>query len=431
MRIRLTALLVVILVVTMLFSACSSTKETLQYEGDRQMKATLKVMTNTSERPFKENYGDLFQAKYPNIEIKLINYTQNNYEEVIEKENPDVFELSLKNFKQLLEEDRLYDLNTLMTNDDFDLEGIHPEIVNYVRQLGRGKLYGLTPFFESRAIYYNKDLFDKYQIPYPNDGMTWEEVIQLAKRFPTDNGISGLYIQDFNTFVNEIALSENLKPVNEKEKKLALNTESYRKIFEMIMDAYESKAVVMPFLEPINVYDPFIMGESAMTVDYYYYINNKINWAKEEKGNHLNWELAAAPVDESNREVSSFFVASGFLSVNAESENKQAAWEFVKFINSKEYAKAKSRTNGFSPLARTDYIYNPEGKRMEAFFTLKPDLDRSFVNFDLFPDGFFGSLQDIINSEGKAAMVGAKTLDEAISSMQQRGEQQLERNEPK
>ncbi|MNN32738.1 hypothetical protein D3C81_1464690 [compost metagenome] len=68
---------------------------------------------------------------------------------------------------------------------------------------------------------------------------------------------------------------------------------------------------------------------------------------------------------------------------------------------------------------------------MEAFFTLKPDLDRSFVNFDLFPDGFFGSLQDIINSEGKAVMVGAKTLDEAISSMQQRGEQQLERNEPK
>ncbi|SDF88207.1 hypothetical protein SAMN04488542_11962 [Fontibacillus panacisegetis] len=59
MRIRLTALLVVTLVVTMLFSACSSTKETLQYEGDRQMQAALKVMTNTSERSFKENYGDL------------------------------------------------------------------------------------------------------------------------------------------------------------------------------------------------------------------------------------------------------------------------------------------------------------------------------------------------------------------------------------
>ncbi|MNO70914.1 Bacterial extracellular solute-binding protein [compost metagenome] len=428
MRIRLMKMLIAILSVSILSSACSSTQETIQYEGDTQMQGTLKIMTNTSERSFKENFGDLFQVKYPNIGIKLINYTQNNYKEIVEREKPDVFEMSLKNFKQFLEEDRLYDLNTLMNNDDFDLEEVHPEIVNYIRQLGNGRLYGLAPFFESKAIYYNKDLFDQYQIPYPQDGMTWEEVLRLAKRFPAESGISGLYIQDFNTFVNEIASSRNLKPANEKERQLAVNTESYKKVFEMITDAYESKTVVMPFLDSFNVYDPFIMGESAMTVDYYYYINNKINWAKEEKGNHLNWELATAPVDESNREVSPYFVASGFLSVSAESENKQAAWEFVKFINSKEYAKAKSRTNGFSPLTRTDYIYNPEGKRMEAFFTLKPDLNHSFINFDLFPDSFFGSLGDIINSEGKAAMVGAKTLDEAIASMQQRGEQQLERS---
>ncbi|MNC75517.1 hypothetical protein D3C75_1270600 [compost metagenome] len=65
---------------------------------------------------------------------------------------------------------------------------------------------------------------------------------------------------------------------------------------------------------------------------------------------------------------------------------------------------------------------------MDAFFTLKPDLNHSFINFDLFPDSFIGNLNNIINSEGKAAMMGAKTLDEAIASMQQRGEQQLELN---
>lgn len=31
-----------------------------------------------------------------------------------------------------------------------------------------------------------------YGIPYPKDQMTWEEVIQLAKRFPAEEGVSGL-----------------------------------------------------------------------------------------------------------------------------------------------------------------------------------------------------------------------------------------------
>ncbi|GIQ71163.1 hypothetical protein XYCOK13_39870 [Xylanibacillus composti] len=49
---------------------------------------------------------------------------------------------------------------------------------------GDGRLYGLAPFFQSHAIYYNIDLFDRYGIPYPNDKMTWKEILELASRFP-------------------------------------------------------------------------------------------------------------------------------------------------------------------------------------------------------------------------------------------------------
>jgi multiple sugar transport system substrate-binding protein len=31
-------------------------------------------------------------------------------------------------------------------------------------------------------MYYNKDIFDKFAVPYPKDGMSWEDVIELAKR---------------------------------------------------------------------------------------------------------------------------------------------------------------------------------------------------------------------------------------------------------
>ncbi|MNN62841.1 hypothetical protein D3C81_1781740 [compost metagenome] len=64
---------------------------------------------------------------------------------------------------------------------------------------------------------------------------------------------------------------------------------------------------------------------------------------------------------------------------------------------------------------------------MESFYKLKPEVN--FVgNYDLLPDGVSRKIKDIINSEGKAAMAGAKTLDEAVSSMQERGQQVLDQN---
>ncbi|RCX19134.1 multiple sugar transport system substrate-binding protein [Fontibacillus phaseoli] len=425
---KLKVIFIVILILSVLSSGCSSSKETLQYEGDPEIEATIKVMTIGSEKNLMKDVGDLFNAKYPNIEIKAITYVPKNLIDVLEKEKPDVLFLSLQQYEQLIREGKLYDIDTLMSNDAFALKGVHPEIVSYLRGLGSGKLYGSAANFENKALYYNKDLFDKYNISYPQDQMTWEEIIQLAKRFPAEDGVSGLYMLNLATITDDIAWTEHLTEVNVKNMEVSLHSESYRRIFEMVMDAYESKALVAPDMDLFEVYDPFITGTSAMTVDYYYYINNKINWAAEDKGNkfNLNWDVATAPVSEASRDIAPYFYVDGIVSVNKESEQKQAAWEFVKFVNSEELAKAKSRTIGGAPSTRTDYIYNPEGKRMEAFYNLKPDVNRTFIDFDKFPKGFFGNMDEIINSELKAVTVGAKTLDEAVASMQERGQRLLD-----
>lgn len=225
-----------------------------------------------------------------------------------------------------------------------------------------------------------------------------------------------------------MAWVSRINPVSEKDRAVTLNTESYKKIFKLILDGYQSKAVDLPDIDLFEVYDPFITGTSAMTVDYYYYINNKINWAAEEKGDqfHLNWDVVSSPVDEFNRDISPHFMVSGIVAINAASGQKQAAWELVKFINGEQLAKAKSRTVSVVVPTRTDYIYNPEGKRMEAFYNLKPDVNRKIVNYSLFPKGFLGNLEGIINSEGKAVMAGAKTLDKAMASMQERGQKLLD-----
>ncbi|MFC4306302.1 extracellular solute-binding protein [Cohnella boryungensis] len=58
-----------------------------------------------------------------------------------------------------------------------------PTVSEYIRSIGSGRLYGLSNAYNSQALYYNKDLFDRAGVAYPRDGMNWEEVLQLAQRF--------------------------------------------------------------------------------------------------------------------------------------------------------------------------------------------------------------------------------------------------------
>ncbi|MEK4513140.1 extracellular solute-binding protein [Paenibacillus anaericanus] len=417
---RLTKCLAVIMLMSVFFTACSSTNETLQYEADPQMETTITVGYGDTES-FDFFYGNLFSAKYPNIDVKITN----NVDE------PDVFLLGFDEYGEYLDEGKLYDLNNVITDEAFKLEGMNQGVIDILRQRGRGKLYGLPPYFSNRALFYNKDLFDKYNIPYPTDGMTWEEVLQLAKRFPIEDGVSGLYTRSLGDLLGDMLEAKGLEKINTKDMKVTVNTDSFKELFETILDANKSQALNIFEQDGFDKNDPFITGQSAMFFGYYTYLNNNIYWVKQERGEdfNLNWDVVTAPVDESNREATPYFFYPAIFAVNAKAQNVQAAWEFVKFVNGEEFAKIKSRTTTNNIPTRTDYVYNPEGKRMESFYSnLK--MNRTLMShsyYDNIPNNFGSVFNGIVESELKAAAVGVKSIDEALVSIEERGQQQLDK----
>ncbi|MNN75149.1 hypothetical protein D3C81_1914260 [compost metagenome] len=94
-------------------------------------------------------------------------------------------------------------------------------------------------------------------------------------------------------------------------------------------------------------------------------------------------------------------------------------------------AKQKSRTTSFAAPTRTQYLYNPDGKRIDVFYNQKLKLEDFKKDWSAVPDGFNSQMKGIINSEAKAFMVGAKTLEEAMGSMQERGQKWLDQNNSK
>lgn len=60
-----------------------------------------------------------------------------------------------------------------------------------------GQHYGLMKKFENGALYYNIDLFDKFGIDYPWEGMIWGETLEMARKLTREEG--GVFYQGFQS----------------------------------------------------------------------------------------------------------------------------------------------------------------------------------------------------------------------------------------
>jgi multiple sugar transport system substrate-binding protein len=55
----------------------------------------------------------------------------------------------------------------------------------------QGKQYFLPKDFSTLAVYYNKKIFDKYKVPYPKEGWTWEDFQKTAQALTIDENKDG------------------------------------------------------------------------------------------------------------------------------------------------------------------------------------------------------------------------------------------------
>lgn len=185
---------VVCLVPAMLAAACSGSDSPSLF-ADQE--ATLKVLHYDESQFFRE-YGELLYAKYPHLEIEVVStnslYPSNpepdfDYQEAfnrfVEERNPDLLMLAEYQYQEFYEHGRLLNLEPKIEADGYDIETIASGVIDLLRERAGGQLHGLAPSFNSQALFYNPALFDQYGIPHPTDHMTWEEVFELARQFPT------------------------------------------------------------------------------------------------------------------------------------------------------------------------------------------------------------------------------------------------------
>src|SRR4051794_10096483 len=134
-----------------------------------------------STTPEFKTLADGFHAANPNVTVELKEYDTTNYDtqmiaDLAAKKAPDVYvQKNLKNFYTYQSGKQLVDVSDVAAK----LGGKAGGLSSY--QVG-GKTWAVPYRQDSWVLFYNRALFDKAGVTYPDGSWTWDDYATAAKR---------------------------------------------------------------------------------------------------------------------------------------------------------------------------------------------------------------------------------------------------------
>ncbi|MBI3990549.1 MAG: sugar ABC transporter substrate-binding protein [Candidatus Omnitrophica bacterium] len=231
-----------------------------------------------------------------------------------------------------------YPLDEFAENDpDFHPDDFHPSAIECAKI--EGKLYSLPPIFGTVVCFYNRTLFDKAGIPYPQDGWTWDEFRSVCKGLTIDENKDGKPEQFGCSVIGfwewTPMLFQNGGRVLDENGRCVFNSAQNIETLQFVKDMYtKDKTLVSQGTFP----GAFSGGNMAMDMGELFG-TGKIGLQfgglelidKFPKG--LDWDMVSPPVKDGGAK----YFHGGFwgYAVTSNSGNKKLAWEFIKFLVSK------------------------------------------------------------------------------------------------
>lgn len=415
---------VVILICTvLLLSGCNWPRT---YEAEE--KRVIKVL-HDSESRFMELYGNIFMAKYPQYDLQVVTYEQvmpDQMKRVIENkmndEKPDLIILPTNELYWAFEEEgKLHPLDAFVRGDSFDTADLAPIVVDLLNN-SRGQLFGLAPSFASSAVYYNKALFDQYNVPYPQDQMSWEQLFELAKRFPNDGNVTGFQFAGSDPFYLAMTMSRThqLEIYDPVSNKVIMNSDRWKNLLQLAADAYLSDAVMNTEFRQEG--DPFLHNKTAMFYTGNYFLEKLYG----SEGANVDWDIVTPPVDPQNPGWTDDYHVRNIFAISSQASDPRSAWEFIQFIHSVEYANIMFRAVPDFLMTNINYLSNKDPERnLAAFFELKPLRPQPTVTELSPPNNFYYLFSLKMKEEFGAVFQGEKTAVDALETLQHTGEELL------
>ncbi len=361
-----------------------------------------------------------FEEKHPDIHVVLEFSSWGEYWNKLQAQMaagtaPDVFLLNGGYSNDYAARGQLENLKPWVDRDtSLSLEQYFPQTVA-IFQEGQA-LWALPRDCNTVAIYYNKTIFQKRGVPFPKPDWDWQDFLEKAKACTLDENNDGRPdIFGFNAGYDSMEVhwgywvwQNNGEILNKSKTKCMLGEPNAVEALRFYSDLVV-KHKVAPDVAQSSTFgsNMFLTGRVAMSPEGSWMIKA----FKEAK----SFEWAIAPLPKGKRKAAP--VNGLGNAMYAKSKNKQAAWEFLKFLASREYQELLAKSGTSIPALREvaeSAIYldgTVEGKQffLEQLTYAQPlDFTRNFAK-----------IEEAIRGELEAVWLGRKAVEAAAKDAAQ------------
>jgi multiple sugar transport system substrate-binding protein len=336
---------------------------------------------NTDE-DFRTIWAEPVAKKYPHITLQFVNAQDKSVngieQQILAGTLPDLIYSNTIDIGLYQQLDAITPLDPLIKQANFDLNRFSKSALDSMKAYGnsKGSYYGIPFDTNSSALYYNKDIFNKFGVSFPKDGMSWEEVITLSNKFSREEGgiqFAGLNVLAMNNFATQWSVD-----FADANGNATLDTPAWKGAFATYVAAMKIPGNITGGLSN------FTKGDKvAMWPGY----NNSLQAlvVQKAKSGGFDWDLVSYPTTKDNPGKGLGYDAKVFM-VSSNSKHKDTAMDVISVLVGDE-VQSLAAASGKIPSVndqkyRDIFIRNPElaGKNVAAIFKVeqafKPALDK-------------------------------------------------------
>jgi multiple sugar transport system substrate-binding protein len=337
--------------------------------------------------------------KYPHITLKrIVGDTKKFVDMHFAGETPDILYTSPYLYRTGVD-DYPRDLAPLVKQFNMDLKKFNPVILDSVKKFGKdGQIISIPFVKNTAALFYNKDMFDRFGVEFPKDGMSWDAVAELTRKLQgkiaaSPDGTSFRALDPYYNNATNMGVPLSLNVYDPKSGKAVID-EKWKKVFEFMMNVYN-----IPGNKPAKLASntgEFVKGNIAMIPQFYNTILDQAVAGKIP----FNWDIAQYP-DFPEAKGLTYQVDYHQFVVSSISKHPEDAFRVIEVATAPEVQLAAAKL-GKIPAQSDPALFKPfgsevpalKGKNIQGMFKSK---DAAMIQPYLYNDSVINEIQASFN----------------------------------
>ncbi|TNJ67549.1 extracellular solute-binding protein [Paenibacillus hemerocallicola] len=345
-------------------------------------------VSDYTEERFMREIGEPIKKKFPHVTPRFSPFTKlTQVQDLISAgQPPDIIFASSGLFNDVINKYNMQtDITPLIQKYKYDLGKIDPVSVDMMKEMSKGGMYALPTLMSPSPIYYNKDIFDKFGVPYPKDNMTWDDLYELSKKVTRKDG-SVQYYGFMVSFQHLMVRNQfSLNMVDPATDTTSFADEKWNKMTANVARFFE-----LPGVEPTQqklsagtMRDMFTKDKTLAML-----LPVSTLYTEKELGG-MNWDMAAFPEFKELPGVGPQPYPISFY-MTATNKHRDVSFEVIAFLASEEYQLPMVKQGQFPTALASETLRNSfgqdtamyKGKNVKAMLPAKYAKASAFTKFN-------------------------------------------------